>query len=37
VVAHPDDARYQPLFGTEVVTPLYGVQVPVVAHHLADP
>ena len=37
VVAHPDDARYQPLFGREVVTPLYGVQVPVVAHHLADP
>ena len=25
VVAHPDDERYQPLFGTEVVTPLYGV------------
>ena len=37
VVAHPDDARYQPLFGTEVITPLYGVSVPVVAHHLADP
>src|SRR5215468_2587488 len=37
VVAHPDDGRYQPLFGSEVVTPLYGVQVPVVAHHLADP
>jgi valyl-tRNA synthetase len=37
VVAHPDDARYQPLFGSEVVTPLYGARVPVVAHHLADP
>jgi valyl-tRNA synthetase len=37
VVAHPDDARYQPLFGTEVVTPVYGVRVPIVAHHLADP
>jgi valyl-tRNA synthetase len=37
VVAHPDDARYQPLFGSEVITPLYGVRVPVVAHHLADP
>ncbi|HEY5172860.1 MAG TPA: valine--tRNA ligase, partial [Acidimicrobiia bacterium] len=37
VVAHPDDARYQPLFGTEVVTPLYHVRVPIVAHHLADP
>jgi len=37
LVAHPDDARYQPLFGTDVVTPLYGVRVPVVAHELADP
>jgi valyl-tRNA synthetase len=37
LVAHPDDARYQPLFGTEVTTPLYGVRVPVVAHELADP
>ncbi len=37
VVAHPDDGRYQPLFGRDVVTPLYGVRVPVVAHRLADP
>jgi valyl-tRNA synthetase len=37
LVAHPDDARYQPLFGTHVVTPLFGVRVPVVAHPLADP
>jgi len=37
LVAHPDDARYQPLFGTEVVTPLFGVKVPVRAHALADP
>jgi valyl-tRNA synthetase len=37
LVAHPDDARYQPLFGTEVVTPLFGVKVPIRAHHLADP
>ncbi len=37
VVAHPDDARYEPLFGSEVVTPLYGARVPIVAHHLADP
>jgi valyl-tRNA synthetase len=37
LVAHPDDARYQPLFGTHVVTPLFGVKVPVVAHALADP
>ena len=37
LVAHPDDRRYQPLFGTEVVTPLFGVRVPVKAHALADP
>jgi len=37
VVAHPDDERYQPLFGTTVSTPLFGAEVPVVAHHLADP
>jgi valyl-tRNA synthetase len=37
LVAHPDDARYQPLFGTEVVTPLFKVPVPVKAHALADP
>ena len=37
LVANPDDARYQPLFGTTVRTPLFGVEVPVVAHHLADP
>lgn len=37
LVAHPDDERYQPMFGTEVTTPLFGVRVPVVAHHLAEP
>ena len=37
LVAHPDDERYQPLFGTTVRTPLFDVEVPVVAHHLADP
>ncbi|PFG31150.1 valine--tRNA ligase [Paramicrobacterium agarici] len=37
LVAHPDDARYQPYFGTTVTTPVYGVEVPVVAHHLAQP
>src|SRR4051812_6562982 len=36
LVAHPDDERYKPFFGTEVVTPLFGVEVPVVAHHLAQ-
>ena len=37
LVAHPDDARYRPLFGTTVTSPLFGVEVPVVAHQLADP
>jgi valyl-tRNA synthetase len=37
LVAHPDDERYQPLFGREVVTPLFGARVPVTAHPLADP
>jgi valyl-tRNA synthetase len=37
LVAHPGDDRYQSLFGTSVTTPLFGAQVPVVAHELADP
>ena len=37
LVAHPDDERYAPLFGSTVRTPLFGVEVPVVAHPLADP
>jgi valyl-tRNA synthetase len=37
LVAHPDDERYQPLFGTTVRTPLFDVEVPVVAHELAQP
>jgi valyl-tRNA synthetase len=37
LVAHPDDARYQALFGQTAATPLFGVDVPVVAHRLADP
>ncbi len=36
LVAHPDDPRYQALFGTTVRTPLFGVDVPVMAHHLAQ-
>jgi valyl-tRNA synthetase len=36
LVAHPDDERYQPLFGTTVTTPIFGVEVPVLAHHLAQ-
>jgi valyl-tRNA synthetase len=37
LVAHPDDERYQPLFGTTVRSPLFGVDLPVVAHELAEP
>ncbi len=37
LVAHPDDERYQPLFGTTVTTPLFGVAVEVKPHVLADP
>src|SRR3954469_4336169 len=37
LVAHPDDERYQPLFGKTVRTPLFDVEVPLVAHRLADP
>jgi valyl-tRNA synthetase len=37
LVAHPDDERYKPLFGREVVVPLFGTKVPVRAHALADP
>jgi valyl-tRNA synthetase len=36
LVAHPDDERYQQLFGTTVTTPLFGVEVPIVAHRLAQ-
>ncbi len=36
LVAHPDDERYQGLFGKTVRTPLFEVEVPVVAHRLAQ-
>ena len=37
LVAHPDDERYADLFGKTVKTPVFGVEVPVLAHHLAEP
>jgi valyl-tRNA synthetase len=37
LVAHPDDERFRPLFGSTVETPLFRVPVPVKAHPLADP
>jgi valyl-tRNA synthetase len=36
LIAHPDDERYQPLFGTTVTSPIFGVEIPVVAHHAAE-
>ncbi|MEB0002167.1 valine--tRNA ligase [Cryobacterium sp. RTC2.1] len=36
LVAHPDDERYKHLFGTTVRTPLFDVEVPILAHHLAQ-
>ncbi|HEX7096786.1 MAG TPA: valine--tRNA ligase, partial [Acidimicrobiales bacterium] len=37
LVAHPDDERYRPLFGSTARTPVFDVEVPIVAHELADP
>ncbi|MEL5990202.1 valine--tRNA ligase [Microbacterium phosphatis] len=36
LVAHPDDERYQAYFGKTVTTPVFGVEVPVLAHPLAQ-
>jgi valyl-tRNA synthetase len=37
LIAHPDDERYQALFGTTVTSPVFGVEIPVVAHPAAEP
>ncbi len=37
LVAHPDDERFRPLFGGEVLTPLFNVRVPIRPHPLANP
>ncbi|MFB7252323.1 valine--tRNA ligase [Microbacterium sp. NPDC056234] len=36
LVAHPDDERYRAYFGKTVRTPVFDVEVPVLAHHLAQ-
>jgi valyl-tRNA synthetase len=36
LIAHPDDERYQHLFGKTAKTPLFGVEVPIIAHRLAQ-
>ncbi|MCL2489883.1 MAG: valine--tRNA ligase [Propionibacteriaceae bacterium] len=37
LIAHPDDERYKPLFGTTVTSPLFGTEIPVLAHPKAEP
>lgn len=37
LIAHPDDERYQPLFGTTVRSALFDVEIPVLAHPAAEP
>jgi valyl-tRNA synthetase len=37
LIAHPDDGRYADLFGSTVTSPLFGVEIPVVAHPAAEP
>ncbi|OYO20963.1 valine--tRNA ligase [Enemella dayhoffiae] len=36
LIAHPDDERYQPLFGQSVTSPVFGVEIPVLAHPGAE-
>jgi valyl-tRNA synthetase len=36
LIAHPDDERYQSLFGTTATSPVFGVEVPIVAHPGAE-
>ena len=37
LIAHPDDERYQGVFGTTVTSPVFGVEIPVLAHPAAEP
>src|SRR5581483_10296040 len=37
LVAHPDDPRYQPMFGSTARSPLFDVEVPILPHELAEP
>lgn len=36
LIAHPDDERYQPLFGQTVTSPIFEVEIPVLAHAAAE-
>jgi len=37
LIAHPDDPRYTQSFGTMATVPLFGAEVPILAHPAADP
>ena len=37
LIAHPDDERYADLVGKTVTSPVFGVELPVVTHELAEP
>jgi valyl-tRNA synthetase len=37
LVAHPDDERYAGMFGTTVTSPLFRVEIPILAHPAAEP
>ena len=37
LIAHPDDERYRELFGSTVTSPVFGVEIPVLAHAAAEP
>jgi valyl-tRNA synthetase len=37
LVANPSDERFRSLVGRTAVTPLFGAEIPIVAHELADP
>ena len=36
LIAHPDDERYQPLFGGTATSPVFGVRIPILAHPAAE-
>ncbi|WP_297748222.1 valine--tRNA ligase [uncultured Tessaracoccus sp.] len=37
LIAHPDDGRYRDLYGQTVTSPVFGVEIPVLAHRDAEP
>jgi valyl-tRNA synthetase len=37
LIAHPDDPRYAPLFGSTVRSPIFDVELPILPHPAAEP